>query len=135
MKIIDGENAVMGRLASYVAKQALQGEEVAVINCDKVIITGNKRFHKDKFDAGRRKVGTIQRGPKISKSSDKIVKRSIRGMLPNYREGRGRQAWKRIKCYVGIPKELKIEEGKVIKAGKEKTTKFMRVEELGKWAK
>ena len=44
MKIIDGENAVMGRLASYVAKQALQGEEISIVNCNKVLITGNKKF-------------------------------------------------------------------------------------------
>ena len=132
MKVIDGTNAVMGRLASYVAKQALQGEGVAIINCDKVIITGNKVRIKEKFEQSRRRVGTIQRGPKVSKTSDKIVKRAIRGMLPDHREGRGRQAFKRIKCYVGVPKELKIEEGKVIKAGKEKKTKVMRVEELVK---
>ena len=42
MKIIDGTGAIMGRLASYVAKQALKGEEIVILNCDKVIITGNK---------------------------------------------------------------------------------------------
>ena len=31
MKIIDGKNAVMGRLASYAAKEALKGEEVVEI--------------------------------------------------------------------------------------------------------
>lgn len=132
MKIIDGENAVMGRLASYAAKQALQGEEIAIINCDKIIITGNKNFTKNKFEDSRKRVGTTQQGPKISRGSDKILKRTIRGMLPNYRQGRGRQAFKKIKCYVGIPKELKIENSKIIKAGKEKKTKFTKVEELGK---
>ena len=43
MKIVNGENAVMGRLASYVAKEAMKGEEFAVVNCEKVIITGDKK--------------------------------------------------------------------------------------------
>jgi len=35
------------------------------------------------------------------------LKRAIRGMLPDYRLGRGRDAWKRIRCYNGIPEEYK----------------------------
>jgi len=42
MKIIDGKGAVLGRLASYVAKESLKGEEIAVVNCDEIIITGTK---------------------------------------------------------------------------------------------
>ena len=30
-KIIDGTNAVLGRLASYAAKQALLGEEIVIV--------------------------------------------------------------------------------------------------------
>ena len=43
MKVIDGTNAVLGRLASYAAKQALQGEEIAIVNSEQIIITGNKK--------------------------------------------------------------------------------------------
>ena len=39
MKIIDGKNAAMGRLASYVAKEAVKGEEIAIVNCNEVIIS------------------------------------------------------------------------------------------------
>ena len=53
-------------------------------------------------------------------------------MLPNYRVGRGRVAFKRIKCYVGIPKEF--EESKKISAGREKAqSKTVRVKEVTKW--
>ena len=31
--IIDANNAVMGRLASYVAKQAMLGKEIVIVNC------------------------------------------------------------------------------------------------------
>ncbi len=130
MKIIDGKDAVLGRLASYVAKEALKGEEIAVLNCEQVIITGRRRSIKKNFEEKRSRVGSSQKGPKISRLSDRIVKRAIRGMLPNYREGRGRQAWKRIKCYVGVPKEFK--DKKKILAGKEKHSKFIYIKQLSK---
>jgi len=130
MKIIDGENAVMGRLASYVAKQALQGEEISIVNCNKVLITGNKKFIENKFYERRQRVGSTQKGPKISRVSYQIVKRCIKGMLPNHRGGRGKIALGKIKCYDKIPKEL--ENKKMIKAGKEKGDKFVYVESITK---
>jgi len=131
MKIIDGKDATMGRLASYVAKEALKGEEIAILNCESVIITGNRQFIKEDFEAKRGRVGTTQNGPKVSRTSEKIVKRAIRGMLPNYRKGRGREALKRIKCYVGIPKEF-AEAKKIIPGRNKSTSRFIRVKELTK---
>jgi len=130
MKIIDGKGAILGRLASYTAKEALKGEEIVILNCEHVIITGNKENIKKNFDAKRKRVGSSQKGPKHSRTSERIVKRTIRGMLPNYRTGRGRQAYKKIKCYIGIPEEFKNK--KIIKAGKEKTTKFIEIKEISK---
>ncbi len=130
MKIIDGKNAVLGRLASYVAKEALKGEDIVILNCDQVIITGNKKNIREEFEAKRRKIGSGQKGPKHSRSTDKIVKRSIRGMLPNHRLGRGKIAYRKIKCYVGVPKEF--QESKKIIGGREKKSKFVYVKEISK---
>ena len=130
MKIINGENATMGRLASYAAKQVLKGEEIVIVNCEKVIITGNKENIEREYRESRDKVGSTQKGPKISRLPEKIVKRCIRGMLPNHREGRGKEALKRVKCYKGIPKQFEKE--KMIKAGKEKGNKYIFVEQLGR---
>ena len=66
-KIIDGKNAILGRLASYTAKEALKGEEIIIINCDQIIITGNKKNIKEKFEAKRNRVGSSQKGPKHQK--------------------------------------------------------------------
>ena len=41
MTIIDGKNAILGRLASDTAKRLLSGETVEIINAKDVIITGN----------------------------------------------------------------------------------------------
>jgi len=130
MKIIDGKGAVLGRLASYVAKEVLKGEETIILNCEQIIITGSKKNIEESFHEKRSRVGSSQKGPKHSKSSEKIVKRTIRGMLPEHRFGRGREAFKRIKCYVGVPKEF--QESKTIKAGKEKPNKFIQVKEISK---
>lgn len=112
MKIIDGKNAILGRLASYVAKEALKGEEIVILNCEDVIVTGSKKNIKESFEAKRQRVGSGQKGPKISRLSEKIVKRAIRGMISNHRKGRGKEAFKRIKCYLGIPKGKEFEDFK-----------------------
>lgn len=131
MKIIDGKNAVLGRLASYAAKEALKGEDIAIVNCEQIIITGNKQDIKEGLEEKRKRVGSTQKGPKVSRTSEKIVKRVIRGMLPNYRVGRGRIAFKRIRCYEGVPKD--IGEQKKISAGRQKTQgKITKVEEFAK---
>ncbi len=111
--IIDGENAVMGRLASYAAKQALQGKTIKIVNSEKVIIVGKEKGIVLEFKKRRSKGGDIQRGPFYPSSSEQIMKRAVRGMLP-YTQDRGRQALKRVFCYIGIPKEL--EQAKKIKA-------------------
>jgi large subunit ribosomal protein L13 len=129
-KIIDGKNAILGRLSSYAAKEVLRGEEVVILNSDKVIITGSKKEIEAEYHAKRNKTGTIQTGPKIPRSADRVVKRTIRGMLPNHRYGRGKEALKRVKCYKGIPKEF---EGKKCESyGKERTKKYVTVEHVSK---
>lgn len=130
MKIIDGNGARLGRLASYVAKEALKGEEIAILNCEEVIISGNKAMIKKKFEKKRRMIGSSQKGPKHPKPAHMIVKRAIRGMLPEHRFGRGKVAFKRIKCYRGIPKEF--EGKKKITAGKKDPVKFSKVGEFTK---
>jgi len=130
MKVIDGKNAILGRLASYVAKETLKGEEVIILNCDEMIITGNKKNIKDNFEKKAGRFGYSQKGPTHSRTSEKIVKRAIRGMIPNYREGRGREAFKRVKCYATTPKEF--QEVKKITAGKEKKGKYSQIKEFVK---
>ena len=132
MKILEGKDAILGRIATYAAKEALQGEDISIVNCEQIIITGNRKNIEENLEAKRLRVGSTQKGPKVSRTSEKIVKRVIRGMLPNYRVGRGREAFKRIKCYAGTPKEF--EEAKKILAGRVKTQgKIVKVKEMSKW--
>lgn len=130
MKIIDGKNAVLGRLASYTAKESLKGEEIKIVNCEQVIITGNKKDIEADIQKRREMIGSGQKGPHISRTSEKIVKRAIRGMLPDHRVGVGRDAFKRIRCYVGIPPEFK--DSKKITFNHEDKLKYILVKELTK---
>ena len=134
MKIIDGKGAVLGRLSSFVAKELLKGEEINIVNCEQIIITGNKKRIQEDFEEKRTKVGSGQKGPKVSRLSEKIVKKAIRGMLPNHRKGRGKEAFKRVKCYVGIPKEFVG--SKKILAGKQpkvpNKSKIVMIKEISK---
>ncbi|MDP2925278.1 MAG: 50S ribosomal protein L13 [Nanoarchaeota archaeon] len=105
--IIDAEGIVLGRLASFVAKQALEGKEISIVNSEKAIITGNRKNIIEKYQKKRKLGGTAQKGPYYDKPSYMILKRAIRGMLPDHRNGIGRTAFKNIKCYEGIPNEFK----------------------------
>jgi large subunit ribosomal protein L13 len=127
-KVIDGKNATLGRLASFAAKESLKGEEIVIVNCEEIIITGSKQNIRDNFLIKRGRVGSGQSGPKISRDYNRIVKRTIRGMLPDHRSGRGKEAFRRIKCYNGTPKEF--ETVKKLLSGKEKSNKFIRVKEI-----
>ena len=103
--IIDGKDLIMGRLASFAAKQALLGKKVDIINCELVIITGKRKELIEEFKQklGR---GNVFKGPFISKSPDRLVRRMIRGMIP-YKKARGKTAFQNIMCYNTIPETFK----------------------------
>ena len=126
--IIDGTGGIFGRLCSYAAKQALEGNEVAVVNSEKVIIVGGKKNIIEKYKTLRAKGGHSQKGPKVSKLPYKILKRGIRGMLPDYRRGEGKQAFLRIKCYDKVPKEFEGKE--MIKIKGPKHGRYIELKEL-----
>lgn len=115
---VDGTNAIFGRLASMVAKELLKGNEVRVINCENILVSGDKRKFAQKIlkkrDMGR---GGSMKGPKYIRQEDRLVKRMIRGMLPRD-TARGQEAFKRLRCYIGgtVPENaVKLEHQKPIK--------------------
>ena len=108
--IIDATNLILGRLASKAAKQALGGEEVIVINCEKAIVTGNKKQIFDSY-IGKFDIGQVNQGPYFPRKPDQLVRRTIRGMLPR-KKPKGRAAYERVKCYIGLPSQIKPAEAK-----------------------
>ena len=129
--IIDATGSTLGRLSTKVAKRLLKGEEIAVINSEKAIISGKKASIKNIYKQ-KREVGTYRKGPFFPRASDKIVKRTIRGMIP-YQTSHGREAFKRLKCYIGIPKEFEGKKFEKITEAIKQPINFMTVEELSKF--
>ncbi len=126
--IIDGTNSVLGRMATHAAELLLKGETVVIVNAERIIITGNKKQITDKYLA-RRDIGSKHHGPFYPKMPDSIVRRSVRGMLPKSKKGRA--VYKRLKVYVGVPKELEGKETKVV-AQKEIKTNFITIGNLAR---
>ena len=104
MKVINARDLIVGRLATYCAKQALLGEEISIINCKEAVLTGDTKMVLKRFKE-KRTMGDAFKGPFQPRRADRIVKRSVRGMLP-YKKPRGSEALKRIKCYVNVPEGL-----------------------------
>lgn len=104
--IIDGTGLVMGRLATYVAEEVMKGKNIAVVNADKIIVSGTKEFlmqrYKKRLDA-QVKTNPLK-GPKFPRMPDRILRRAVRNMLP-WKSKRGREAYKKMEAYIGVPEQ------------------------------
>lgn len=131
--IIDATNLIVGRLAAFAAKKALLREKVDVVNCEKAVITGDPNVSYEKL---KQKIdrGAPLKGPYHPRMPDRIVRRVIRGMLP-WKKTRGREAFKRVMCYIGVPEELKGKKPETIKGAdvsKIPSLKYARLGDLSK---
>ena len=126
--IIDASGAIFGRICSFSAKKALEGNEIIIINSEKAIITGNKKDIIAKYEGTRKRGGHSLKGPKYSNIAYKMLKKGVRGMLPDHRGGIGKVALSRVKCYNGIPEEFK--NAKILKNSAPKKIKSMTLGEL-----
>ncbi len=119
MRVINGEDMILGRVASYVAKAALLGEEISLVNCEKIVITGNKQsiFEKQRSMSERR--GKPTKGVFFERRPDFFVDRVVRRMLP--KNSRGKAALKKVRCYIASPEQVK---------GKRETIKSADVQKL-----
>ena len=106
--VIDCDAQIVGRLASHVAKLLLKGNSVTLVNAEKAAISGHvsdvvanykqKVEFKDKANP--------EHSSYWSRRPDFLVKRIVRGMLP-FKKPTGREAFKRLRVYVGVPAEIK----------------------------
>jgi len=129
MKIYDAENQILGRMASVIAKQLLNGERVTVVNCEKSVLAGNWKWKKG-FYAHRYDRGDANHGPFFPRQPEGIFRRTVRGMLP-WDKSRGREAYRNLRVYVGRPAEVKGEAQKIGVADAEKlTSKYTTLGEI-----
>lgn len=105
-EIVDASNLILGRMASYVAKRALDGRSMIVINAERAVISGTKErvVARAKLKLKTRTLGNLEKSPTHPRKPDGYVRRVIRGMLPWKKTG-GKNAFRRIKVYIGTPSE------------------------------
>lgn len=135
-RYIDGSNLIAGRLATYAAKQALLGDNIKIVNAQKVILTGKKEIILKKFQH-RRSLGKPQKGPFFHRNPDRLLRRMIRGMVP-YHQSKGKSAYQRVMCYVGVPdffKDKKFETLSLAQLSKTKSVRYISLGELSKLIK
>ncbi len=131
MKIYDATNKILGRLSSIIAKELLKGQTVYVVNAEKAVISGNPKHIIEKY-LERRRIGDPHKGPFFPRYPDAIFRRTVRGMLP-WKKAKGRAAYRRLKVFIGVPKELEGKEFinvEEVDAKKIKRTKLITLEEL-----
>jgi len=132
INIVNAEGLILGRMASNVAKLLLNGNKVIILNAEKVIISGKKRSKV--ADAKKfLEVGSPKRGPFHYRRPDKILRKTVRGMLP-IRQPKGKLAYKRLKVFLGIPKEFEEKQTITLKDAKasKPTCPYFTLGELAK---
>ena len=100
--LIDAKNKILGRFCSQVAKKALLGEKIVIINAKEAIISGSKRNIHEKY-LSKLNISTAtnpRRGPFWPRRPDTFMRNIIKKMLPT-KKIRGKDALKRVHVYIG----------------------------------
>lgn len=130
---LDASDLIVGRFATVVAKKALLGETVTIVNCKNAFLSGSKKMVLAKYKRIWR-MGIPSKGPYLHRHPDRFVKRIIRGMLP-YKQEKGEKAFKRITCHIDVPEDIKDEKFETVEHANIKklpNLKYIKIEELCK---
>ncbi|MFW5708683.1 MAG: 50S ribosomal protein L13 [Chloroflexota bacterium] len=111
--VIDAEGQTLGRVASRIAPilsgktkpiytpNLDTGDYVVVINCEKIVVTGNrlddKRYFRHSGYVGGLRSLTMRQ--MLEKHPDRLIKIAVKGMLP--KTALGRQMLTKLKVYTG----------------------------------
>ena len=124
--LIDATDKILGRLGSETAKLLRGkhkpnytphmdcGDNVIIINAEKVKLTGNKWnnrvfFFHSGYPGGQKEVTPAQL---FAKSPEKLVQRTVKGMLPKTKLGR--QLFRNLYVYKGYEHKQQAQQPKVI---------------------
>lgn len=111
--VVDAEGQTLGRLASVIAPILTgkakpiytanldTGDFVIVINCEKIVVTGNrldqKKYYRHTGYMGGIKAITLRQ--QLEKHPERVIKAAVKGMLPS--NTMGRNMLKKLKVYAG----------------------------------
>ncbi len=124
--IIDAENEVLGRLGSKVAKLLRGkykpnytphvdcGDNVIIINAEKVRMTGKKMTDRQYFSYTGYPGGQRIKSPAdlMAKHPERLIQKAVKGMLPKSRLGR--KLFKNLYVYVGSEHKHEAQQPKKI---------------------
>lgn len=111
--VVDAEGIVLGRLASRIASRIRgkhqpmftphtdTGDNIVVINADKIVLTGRKMEQKKYYRHSGYIGGLTTTTAKelLAKKPEDVIRLAVRGMLPKNRLGR--KLIKKLKVYTG----------------------------------
>ena len=108
-KLYDASNKILGRFCSQIAKKALLGEYIIIVNAKDAVISGTKRDIHERHLA-KLNISTAtnpRKGPFHERRPDTFMRRVIKQMLPR-KKLRGKEALKRVHVYISdIPERFK----------------------------
>jgi large subunit ribosomal protein L13 len=124
--VVDATDQVLGRLASKVAKilrgkykpnytpHVDCGDNVTIINADKIILTGKKMTDKEYIDYTGYPGGQRFKTPAdlMAKGADRLVLRVVKGMLPKNKLGA--QLLRNLRVYGGAEHEQAAQNPRII---------------------
>lgn len=102
--VIDGKGHLLGRLASIISKQLLNGQKIVVVRSEALNISGEFFRNKLKYHDYLRKATRYnkKKGPFHFRAPSRILYKAIRGMIP-HKTARGKAALERLKVFEGVP--------------------------------
>ncbi|MEN1682095.1 MAG: 50S ribosomal protein L13 [Planctomycetota bacterium] len=129
--LVDGEDRVVGRLASDIATILMgkhrptytphvdTGDFVVVVNCDKVKFTGKKWEQKTyAWYTGYPQQRTITAEDRLARRPELILKEAVRRMLPKSKLGR--QMLSKLKLYTGTEHPHQAQQPEPVELGVKK---------------
>lgn len=105
-KLIDAKDMIVGRFCSQVAKLAVLGEKIVIINAKDAVMSGRRNWILKKYVHMREinNAGNPIWGPFHMNRPDTFLRQRIRQMCP--KNARGLAAYKRVHVYISsIPKD------------------------------
>jgi large subunit ribosomal protein L13 len=106
--LFDAKNKILGRFCSQIAKKALLGNKIVIINSKDCIISGTKEDIHQKYLAklNIKTATNPRRGPFWPRRPDVFMRTVIKKMLPR-KKLRGKEAISRVHVYIGdIPERF-----------------------------
>ena len=124
--IVDAEGMILGRLATKVAKLLRGkykpeftphvdcGDNVIVINAEKVQLSGNKMADKVYIRHSGYPGGQRQQSPKdiLAKYPERLVEKAVKGMLPKNKLGR--QIYRNLHVVIGAEHKYEAQKPKIV---------------------